>query len=247
MATELARESWRDDGVPSSARSAPAGSSDADHRSQEAQPAHRSERADDDVPIPDGSAALMNLHWAAYGVLAEQFKDATDADAVQGACSGRTAPSTPRCRWSRRRAARARSPSPSGRSKSTPPSTPRARSRTPRCRRTGSRSSRSARQRADRAARAAGRRGRGAVRRRQPRRQARRRPLAAGQARQARAGGHLHRRLGARRSRRQRRGHPAHRHLSPARRGAGQSAASPACATTSAASASRRSPAASRT
>ncbi|MCU1277558.1 MAG: alpha/beta fold family hydrolase [bacterium] len=74
---ELARESWRDDGNVIS--------SDVSAKGQKATLAidrkKRNLHIDQngqaaDVPIPDGSAALMNLHWAAYSVLAETYKDA---------------------------------------------------------------------------------------------------------------------------------------------------------------------------
>ena len=70
--TELARESWRDDGKVVT--------SDITGRRAEGQAHHRSQASRTctsirtgtaiDVPIAPGTAALMNMHWAAYGMLA---------------------------------------------------------------------------------------------------------------------------------------------------------------------------------
>lgn len=74
---ELAREAWRDDGkvvtsdITAKGRKATLSIDRGKHN------LHIEQGSDKvDVPIGDGAAALMNLHWAAYGVLAEQYKDA---------------------------------------------------------------------------------------------------------------------------------------------------------------------------
>lgn len=75
---ELARESWRDDGKVVT--------SDVEFMGQKARfsidRAKRNLHIEQgeqkiDVPVPKDGAALMNLHWAAYAILAEQFKGAT--------------------------------------------------------------------------------------------------------------------------------------------------------------------------
>jgi pimeloyl-ACP methyl ester carboxylesterase len=76
--TELAREAWRDDGKVVTSDITAMGqkaklvidrSKHNLHIDQNGEPT--------DVPIEPGAAALMNLHWAAYGVLAQQFNGAT--------------------------------------------------------------------------------------------------------------------------------------------------------------------------
>jgi uncharacterized protein len=76
--TELAREAWRDDGkvvtsdITGGGRKATLtidrGKKNL-HIDQEGQAI--------DVPIDPGTAALVNMHWAAYGVLAQRYNGAT--------------------------------------------------------------------------------------------------------------------------------------------------------------------------
>ncbi|HEX9105403.1 MAG TPA: hypothetical protein VF997_24500, partial [Polyangia bacterium] len=76
--TELAREAWRDDGkvvtsdITGGGRKATLKIDRAQrnlHIDQDGQAL--------DVHIDAGTAALMNMHWAAYGVLAQQYNGAT--------------------------------------------------------------------------------------------------------------------------------------------------------------------------
>lgn len=76
--TEIGREVWRDDGKVVTSDITVMGqkatvSIDRTKRNlridQNGQPV--------DLPIPPGGAAILNLHWAAYGVLASEFKDAS--------------------------------------------------------------------------------------------------------------------------------------------------------------------------
>ena len=195
------------------------------------------------MPIPSDGAALMNLHWAAYGVLAEQFKTATKPTKFKavigyeriieasvtvkpGAAGARevtvaVGPLEVHATVDKSGAVtHAEVPSQGievkpGTSASAPP----VRRKAP------------------------GRHRRAAHRHRQPRRPHRRRPVAAaGRVADGEgAGGDRHRRLGPRRPRRQRRRRLALRQLSPARRGARQARRRRPSASTSAASASRRS------
>ncbi len=76
--TELAREAWRDDGTVVTSDITGGG-----HKATlKIDRARRTLHIDQeghaiDVPIEPGAAALMNLHWAAYGVLAQQYNGAT--------------------------------------------------------------------------------------------------------------------------------------------------------------------------
>ncbi|MDB4969112.1 MAG: alpha/beta hydrolase [Myxococcales bacterium] len=75
--TEIAREKWRDDGVAVTSDIDAAGQKLRATIDRKKHTLHLQKESDQiDVPIPDGAAALMNMHWAAYGVLAEQFKSA---------------------------------------------------------------------------------------------------------------------------------------------------------------------------
>jgi uncharacterized protein len=75
--TELARESWRDDGkvvtsdITASGRKA---TISVDRRTHALHLEQNGEKVD--VPIGEGAMPLMNLHWAAYSLLADQYKDA---------------------------------------------------------------------------------------------------------------------------------------------------------------------------
>ena len=75
--TELAREAWRDDGkvvtsdITAGGRKATISIDRVKHSLHISQEGNAVE-----VPIDAGSAALMNLDWAAYGVLAQQFNGA---------------------------------------------------------------------------------------------------------------------------------------------------------------------------
>lgn len=82
--SELARESWRDDGKVVTSDVSAKGSTariiiDRKKRILRIE----QNGAGTDVPIPAGAAALMNLHWAAYGVLAEEFKGAAQPTAFK--------------------------------------------------------------------------------------------------------------------------------------------------------------------
>lgn len=75
--TELARESWRDDGKVVTSDITGMGQAahlviDRDKRTLRIEQGGSAT----DVPVPRNSAALMNLHWAAYSVLAEWYKSA---------------------------------------------------------------------------------------------------------------------------------------------------------------------------
>lgn len=75
--TEIARESWRDDGKTVTSDISAGGRKatiSVDRRSHALHLEQGGEKVD--VPIGDGAMPLMNLHWAAYSVLAEQYKDA---------------------------------------------------------------------------------------------------------------------------------------------------------------------------
>lgn len=76
--TELARESWRDDGKVVTSDISGGGRKATLSIDREKRNLHIEQGGEKiDVPIADGAAALMNLHWAAYAVLAEQYKDAS--------------------------------------------------------------------------------------------------------------------------------------------------------------------------
>src|SRR4051812_707701 len=76
--TEIARESWRDDGsvVTSDVSAGGKKATLAIDRKKKNLHIDQEGVGTIDVPIPDDGAALMNLHWAAYTVLGEKFKDA---------------------------------------------------------------------------------------------------------------------------------------------------------------------------
>ncbi len=72
--SELAREAWRDDGkVVTSDITAPGRKATLSIDRQKRTLHIEQNGGKTDVAIPDGAAALMNLHWAAYAVLAEQY------------------------------------------------------------------------------------------------------------------------------------------------------------------------------
>src|SRR5262249_24633022 len=77
--TEIARESWRDDGTvgPSEGRGRGKKARISMDRKNRRLKIDQTGQAAVDVAIPTGSAALMNLHWAAYPVLAEWYKTAS--------------------------------------------------------------------------------------------------------------------------------------------------------------------------
>jgi pimeloyl-ACP methyl ester carboxylesterase len=75
---ELARESWRDDGKVVTSDITAGGQKAKLIIDREKKNLHIDQNGSAlDIPIEAGSAALMNLHWAAYGVLAQQFNGAT--------------------------------------------------------------------------------------------------------------------------------------------------------------------------
>ena len=74
---ELARESWRDDGNVVTSDVTALGQKATLTIDRKQKNLHIAQNGQViDVPIPDDGAALMNLHWAAYTVLAEKFKNA---------------------------------------------------------------------------------------------------------------------------------------------------------------------------
>ncbi|MCA1663346.1 MAG: alpha/beta hydrolase [Myxococcales bacterium] len=76
--TELARESWRDDGKVVTSDISGGGQKAKLTIDRDKKTLHIDQNGSAiDVPIEPGSAALMNLHWAAYGILAQQFNGAT--------------------------------------------------------------------------------------------------------------------------------------------------------------------------
>jgi pimeloyl-ACP methyl ester carboxylesterase len=78
--TEIAREKWRDDGKVVTSDIDAAGQKLKATLDRTKRTLHLEKASDQiDVPIPDGQAALMNMHWAAYTVLSEQFKSASKA------------------------------------------------------------------------------------------------------------------------------------------------------------------------
>ena len=76
--TELAREAWRDDGKVVTSDITAGGQKAQLTIDRDKHTLHIDQNgAGIDVPIEPGAAALMNLHWAAYGVIAQQFNGAT--------------------------------------------------------------------------------------------------------------------------------------------------------------------------
>jgi hypothetical protein len=75
---ELGREVWRDDGNVVTSNITVMGQKATLAIDRSKHSLHIDQGGQKvEMPIPSDGAALMNLHWAAYGVLAEQFKDAT--------------------------------------------------------------------------------------------------------------------------------------------------------------------------
>ncbi|MCU1277963.1 MAG: alpha/beta hydrolase [bacterium] len=83
--TEIARESWRDDGsvVTSSVSGGGKKATLVIDRKKKNLHIDQEGLGAIDVPIPDDGAALMNLHWAAYTVLGEKYKDAATPTAFK--------------------------------------------------------------------------------------------------------------------------------------------------------------------
>lgn len=76
--TELAREAWRDDGKVVTSDISVMGQKAKVSIDRTKHNLHIDQNGQSlDVPIEAGAAALMNLHWAAYGVLAQQFNGAS--------------------------------------------------------------------------------------------------------------------------------------------------------------------------
>src|SRR5262245_53041983 len=76
--TELARESWRDDGKVVQSDITVMGQKAKISIDRGKKNLHIDQNGEaTDVEIEPGAAALMNLHWAAYGVLAQKFNGAT--------------------------------------------------------------------------------------------------------------------------------------------------------------------------
>jgi pimeloyl-ACP methyl ester carboxylesterase len=75
--TELARESWKDDGTVVTSDVSAGGQKATLSIDRKKKNLHIDQNGQVlDLPIPDDGAALMNLHWAAYTVLGEKFKNA---------------------------------------------------------------------------------------------------------------------------------------------------------------------------
>jgi pimeloyl-ACP methyl ester carboxylesterase len=75
--TEIARESWRDDGKVVTSDVSVMGRTAKISIDRQKRTLHVEQGGETvDVPVPRDGAALMNLHWAAYVVLAQEFKDA---------------------------------------------------------------------------------------------------------------------------------------------------------------------------
>ncbi len=75
---ELARESWHDDGNVVTSDISARGQKVTLSIDRKKHNLHIEQNGQGtDVPIPDGAAALMNMNWAAYAVLAERFPNAT--------------------------------------------------------------------------------------------------------------------------------------------------------------------------
>ncbi|MGZ3405780.1 MAG: alpha/beta hydrolase [Polyangia bacterium] len=82
--TELARESWRDDGNVVTSEVSAAGQKATLAIDRKKKNLHIDQAGQGiDVPIPDDGAALMNLHWAAYTVLADKYKSAAEPTAFK--------------------------------------------------------------------------------------------------------------------------------------------------------------------
>ena len=76
--TEMAREAWRDDGKVVTSDITVMGQKAKVSIDRTKHNLHIEQNGQaTDVPIEAGAAALMNLNWAAYGVLAQQFNGAT--------------------------------------------------------------------------------------------------------------------------------------------------------------------------
>jgi len=76
--TELAREQWRDDGKVVTSDITVMGQKAKFTIDRGKKSLHIDQNGQStDVEIEPGAAALLNLHWAAYGVLAQQFNGAT--------------------------------------------------------------------------------------------------------------------------------------------------------------------------
>src|SRR2546423_4963832 len=76
--TELAREAWRDDGKVVTSDISGAGRKakiTIDRGKNNLRIDQDGEGTD--LPIEPGSAALVNMHWAAYAVLAQRYNGAT--------------------------------------------------------------------------------------------------------------------------------------------------------------------------
>jgi pimeloyl-ACP methyl ester carboxylesterase len=75
--TELAREAWRDDGAVLTSDVSVGGQKATLAIDRKKKNLHIDQSGQSiDVPIPDDGAAMMNLQWAAYSVLAEKYKNA---------------------------------------------------------------------------------------------------------------------------------------------------------------------------
>ncbi|HEX6836195.1 MAG TPA: alpha/beta fold hydrolase [Polyangia bacterium] len=76
--TELAREAWRDDGKQVTSDITVMGQKAKVSIDRAKRNLHIDQNGQSvDVPIDAGAAALVNMNWAAYGVLAQQFNGAT--------------------------------------------------------------------------------------------------------------------------------------------------------------------------
>ena len=83
--TELARESWRDDGQVVTSDINVKGQKATLSVDRKQRNLHIDQNGQGvDVPIPDGAAALMNLHWAAYALARRKVQGRRHADCVQG-------------------------------------------------------------------------------------------------------------------------------------------------------------------
>jgi len=77
--TELAREQWRDDGKVVTSDITVMGQKAKFTIDRGKKNLHIDQNGEGvDIPIEPGAAALLNLHWAAYGVLAQQFNGSTE-------------------------------------------------------------------------------------------------------------------------------------------------------------------------
>lgn len=76
--TEIGREAWRDDGKVVTSDITVMGQKAKISIDRKKHNLHIDQNGEPlDIEIPAGGAALMNLHWAAYGVLASEFKNAS--------------------------------------------------------------------------------------------------------------------------------------------------------------------------